>query len=452
MRKHELRGAGTVFRYTVQQHYKTVSIVVFLAVLFLLALAAFPIAALMSGGETEIEETVITTLYLRNETGFALEHPDILSDARYAGLDIRETDADDAALAETLAKESKSVASAVAADESGMMFSIKTYYGENSIITSADAATLNTILENALHEAILRSLSVTDEQAAEVGSRVVSQVAKAADYGSGSEEVNTDTHVFASMFYSYAVMILGALAMSYIFQLCMEEKVSKLVESLLVSVPPTALLIGKLLAVTLFLFVGIGLVAAGLLISFQLAKAVGDVSFIRDALVNSIGFDPASLHISAGTLILLVPCVLLAYAISACFSGIVGSCCSKTEDTQQASLAVVLFMMIGYLTGAFAPMFESDAANYFFSLFPLTSMYVAFPNYVCGKIGLGIFLIGLILQAVTAFLLARAAGVVYKIMLLYRGSVPKPAQLINMLKENRAAAKTAAGKEDAHGK
>ena len=44
----------------------------------------------------------------------------------------------------------------------------------------------------------------------------------------------------------------------------------------------------------------------------------------------------------------------------------------------------------------------------------------------------------------------RTAGRVYKMMLLYRGGVPKPAQIIRMLKENKAAEKAAAGKEAPH--
>ena len=41
---------------------------------------------------------------------------------------------------------------------------------------------------------------------------------------------------------------------------------------------------------------------------------------------------------------------------------------------------VVLFMMVGYMTATMAPMFESDGANIFFSVFPLTSMFVTLPN------------------------------------------------------------------------
>ena len=50
MKKPEtLRGTGTVFRYTLAQHYKTISVRIFLIVLFVLAIASFPIIKAVSG-------------------------------------------------------------------------------------------------------------------------------------------------------------------------------------------------------------------------------------------------------------------------------------------------------------------------------------------------------------------------------------------------------------------
>ena len=144
---------------------------------------------------------------------------------------------------------------------------------------------------------------------------------------------------------------------------------------------------------------------------------------------------------------MIAVCVLLAYFIGAFFSGIVGSCCSKTEDTQQASIAVVLFLMLGYLTATITPAMESDGVNYFVSLFPLTSIFTALPNYLCGKIPLSVFLCALAIQLATVFLLARLAGAVYRMMLLYSGGFPKPSKLIRMLRDSRGKAKNAAGKE-----
>jgi hypothetical protein len=54
-------------------------------------------------------------------------------------------------------------------------------------------------------------------------------------------------------------------------------------------------------------------------------------------------------------------------------------------------------------------------------------------------------------QALTVLFFVKLAGRVYRMMLLYRGGVPKPKQLLAMLREAGAAEKAAKGKEDANG-
>lgn len=453
MKNSELHGVGPVFRYSMQQHYKTNSVRIFLLVLFVLAVASLPLLSVLRGSGKEVETTEITKIYLRDELGaFPLDDADIKSDARFAAAQIVRTDMDDKALAETLAKEPTAAAAVIGMD-TGLTgsFSIRGLYGENGKVGSGDLRTLNNVLEDALNKARMRTLNVDEKSADMIRMRAVTRVQTVKDYTDGSGQFDTGAHMFVNLFYSYCVLILAMLAMSYIFQLCMEEKVSKLVESLMVSVTPTALLVGKVLAVTCFIFIGLGLVGTGFVISYFIAKQMGDVSFVREAFIHMFDFDPAVLHLHFGTVLLILVCVLTAYLICAAYSAIIGSCCSKSEDTQHASLAVVLFVMLGYFLTTFIPLMESDAAITFFSLFPLSGMFMALPNYVCGAITLPVLICSLLLQLATAFLLARLAGTVYRMMLLYRGGFPKPKQLIRMLREHRAAEKAAAGKEAHHG-
>ena len=447
--KNNTGRTGTVFRYTVQQHYKTTSVRILLIVLFLLAVASIPVIRLIAGDESEVTSSDVQTLYLYNETGFEINKEDITADERYASITVSACDGDKDALRKTLHDDKNAVAAFITADSSGMGgFLISGYCGEDSNVSENDCSTLNHVLRDALQQSIMRTLNVTQDQIDMMKLNVFSQVSTVEDYLAGDEQiVDSGTHMTVNLFYSFTVVMVAAIAMSYIFQQCMEEKVSKLVESLLVSVSPSALLAGKILAVTLFVFGGIAMVAAGVFISYLIAKSTGDVSFLPGILQKFLGIDLTALHLSIGTLLLLILCILLAYSIIAFFSGIVGSCCSKTEDTQQASIAVVLFLMIGYYVASFTPMMQNQSVDYFVSLFPVTSIFTALPNYVCGKIPLMIFILALVIQALTVFLFAKLAGAVYKMMLLYRGGFPKPAQLIRMLRENSSSAKTKAGKE-----
>ena len=449
MKNNKTSNVGSVFRYTVQQHYKTTSVRIFLLILFVLSIASIPLIRSMAGSENEVSSSDITKLRLVNQTEFAISADDVHADERYANLEIIDEAMEKDALRQYLHDNDTAAAAIISADESGAGFKIEGYYGEDSKISENDVETLTHVLEDAFHQALLRSLSVSQAQIDTVNTKVFSSVATVSDYLSGDKNsMDTATHMFVNLFYSYFVLIVSALAMSYIFQLCMEEKVSKLVESLLVSVSPAALLAGKILAVTTFIFGGLAMIAVGIVISYHIAKATGDVSMIGDFFAKTFNFSWNALHIGLKGWLMIAVCVLLAYFIGAFFSGIVGSCCSKTEDTQQASIAVVCFLMIGYFTASFTPALESDGVNYFVSLFPITSIFTALPNYLCGKIPFAVFLIALIIQLATVFLLAKLAGAVYRMMLLYSGSFPKPSQLVRMLRDNRSTAKAAAGKED----
>ena len=163
MKNPELHGVGTVFRYTVQQHYKTPSVVVFLVILFLLAAGSMPLMLLMSGHESEVEETKIHTLYLRNECAFSIVTDSVLADERYQALKITETDEDDDALSEKVLAEADAAVAVISMKDGMLMpsLTLRTVYGENGDVTSADAETLNHLLENALHDSLMASLAIT---------------------------------------------------------------------------------------------------------------------------------------------------------------------------------------------------------------------------------------------------------------------------------------------------
>lgn len=445
--KNNTGGVGAVFRYTVQQHYKTTSVRIFLIVLFVLAVAAFPLIRLLSGSGSSTSDSSIKTVYVHNETAFTISQDELRKDERFKEVTLNEYTEDKDSLRQKLHDDNHAVAVFLKEDQAIGGYRVQTYYGEGSKVSEIDASNFNDAFSEALHQAMLHKMNTTQEQLDLLNSKVVSQIMTMEEFNSGeTDSIDASTHMFINYFYSYAVMIIITLAMSYIFQQCMEEKVSKLVESLLVSVKPSTLLTGKILAVTVFIFGGILLIIGGLVISYFIAKATGDVSFIKEGITKIFNVDLETLHLGFGLLLLTILSVLFAYFIGAFFSGIVGSCCSKTEDTQQASVAVMLFLMIGVFTSFLTPQMQSDAVNCFTSLFPITSIFCALPNYLCGKITLVILLLALLIQALTVFLFAKLAGAVYRMMLLYRGGFPKPAQLIKMLRENRSP-KSSDGKE-----
>lgn len=429
----------TVFRYTMAQHYKTRSVRIFLVVMALISLLVFPLLKLIFGESPPSEISPVHTLYIQNEQNIALDTDAVKADRRFEALEIRETDLSDADLQTLLAQEKDAAAAVLSVSKETSSYQITGLFGAESDYTQQDLETLCGALEDALRGTLLRTHGVTAQQMETLSAPVRTDVSR---LGGSENSANTNTHTAVSMVYSAAVLLLCSVAMSYIFQSCMEEKASKLVETLLCGADPKALLTGKILAVTCFVFAGTGLFALGLMLSYLLSLAIpGDLSFLREAAENALGGSSLAPLLRARNIPLCILSLLLAYFLIAFLSAIAGACCSKPEDTQQASVIVVVLLLAGYTAGFFIPMADSAAANIFCSLFPATSVFTALPSYICGKIGTGIFALGLALQFASILLLAWLAGAVYHMMILYRGTVPSPRRLLRMLRERRAGAK-----------
>ena len=89
MKNNKAGGTGAVFRYTVQQHYKTTSVRVLLLILFVLAVASLPLLRMVMDKDSEVSSSDITTVYLFNDTGFEITADDIRSDERYAEVEVK---------------------------------------------------------------------------------------------------------------------------------------------------------------------------------------------------------------------------------------------------------------------------------------------------------------------------------------------------------------------------
>lgn len=438
----QMRGMRHVFRFSVQQHYAMIGVRILLVCLFVLALAAFPLARWFVSDDApaaDMASTAVTRLYFRNETGIPFDPAVFLSDERFAALELIETESTDETFGGLVA-ESVTYMAASALYDASSGITVQGFYSANSDLRESDVTALTDALGEALRSTLLTSASVTEEQTALMNAACTMKVTDISDFDPNTEHngVGTETHGMVSLYYSMIVMLLGSLATTYIFQLCVDEKSSKLVELLMVSIQPAALLFGKILAVTMFVTVGIGIVLIGLCISYGIAKFTGSVAFIHD-LFESLSINDILEQVNAGTLLIVLFSIFIGYSTLVLLSSIPAACCSKNEDVQTASIYTVLIIMVGYLAGAFVPMFESAVLDTFFSLCPFFSVFIAPANYLCGKLSLPLLLLSWAIAILFMLLLLYAADRMYRMMLLYRGSTPKFSNLVKLWRSEKPA-------------
>ena len=222
--------------------------------------------------------------------------------------------------------------------------------------------------------------------------------------------------------------MIVSLSNSFIIASVTEEKQSKLVESLLVSVRPMALLMGKICGMMGYV---LSILACGFIGSKISDYIMSDIMKVDVSLYSGSGLD-FSLFRNFGLkgLVVLLFALIVGYLTFAVIGGIMGSACSKVEDTQNATGIVMTIVMIGYMGAIFIGMADKPLLNKILALIPPFSYFSAPIMYVSGRIGimslLGTFLIQVIILALLVLLCAR----VYRTLILSDSSTPKIMQIL----------------------
>jgi ABC-type Na+ efflux pump permease subunit len=182
--------------------------------------------------------------------------------------------------------------------------------------------------------------------------------------------------------FSIIIMIVSSLAASYIISSVNEEKQSKLAESLLVSVRPMALLLGKVLGMLTFVA---GTIILGVIGSSIVNYVMENVMKLDMSTLNKAGLNLAifTSYGAKGLVVFLVE-ILVGLCSFGVLSGILGSACGKTEDQQNATTLITTITMIGY----FATIFLGMKPEYALigTLVPPVSYFMAPVAYIVGAV------------------------------------------------------------------
>ena len=281
----DLSGTGQVYRFTLSQLLKSRANRVTLIIMVLLAAVSMPLTALLGGETPETSDTAgLTSVRVDNRTDLAL---DFSGDAYWADTDFS---AD--------AGEPDAVVT-VTGDETGYQVAV---VGSES----TDAGELSQLAETArqaVRDACLRAAGLSSRQL------------EALTASTGEEDFHEEGF-WVQYGYSILAMILCLMSASYVIRAVVEEKDSRLVELLLVSVKPMALLAGKILAVMAFTFGWLLAMLAGLGVSCGLTAGLLGPGVLQKQLSGLLAAVPRvqeDLWQAAGVLLVLLVSLGLGY-------------------------------------------------------------------------------------------------------------------------------------------
>ena len=402
----DLSGTGQVYRFTLSQLLKSRANRVTLIIMVLLAAVSMPLTALLGGETPETSDTAgLTSVRVDNRTDLAL---DFSGDAYWADTDFS---AD--------AGEPDAVVT-VTGDETGYQVAVN---GSET----ADAGELSQLAETArqaVRDACLQAAGLSSRQL------------EALTASTGEEDSHEDGF-WVQYGYSILAMILCLMSASYVIRAVVEEKDSRLVELLLVSVKPMALLAGKILAVMAFTFGWLLAMLAGLGVSCGLTAGLMGPGVLQKQLSGLLAAVPRVQEDqwqAAGVLLVLLVSLGLGYLTMSLIGGVAGACCSGMEEAGEATGPVMLLTMAGYLASCVVGAVPSGPVAVFSTLCPIVSIFCAPVQFAGGNVSIWLVLASWVIQAAVIWGLLTLASRVYAGLIVHRGSRVKLRELMSMAK------------------
>lgn len=402
----DLSGTGQVYRFTLSQLLKSRANRVTLIIMVLLAAVSMPLTALLGGETPETSDTAgLASVRVDNRTDLAL---DFSGDAYWADTDFSAG-----------AGEPDAVVT-ITGDETGYQVAV---VGSES----AHAGELSQLAETA-RQAVRNACL----QAAGLSSRQLEALT-----ASTGEEDSHEDGFWVQYGYSILAMILCLMSASYVIRAVVEEKDSRLVELLLVSVKPMALLAGKILAVMAFTFGWLLAMLAGFGVSCGLTAGLMGPGVLHKQLSGLLAAVPRvqeDLWQAAGVLLVLLVSLGLGYLTMSLIGGVAGACCSGMEEAGEATGPVMLLTMTGYLASCVVGAVPSGPVAVFSTLCPVVSIFCAPVQFAGGNVSFWLVLASWAIQAAVIWGLLTLASRVYAGLIVHRGSRVKLRELMSMAK------------------
>ena len=402
----DLSGTGQVYRFTLSQLLKSRANRVTLIIMVLLAAVSMPLTALLGGETPETSDTAgLASVRVDNRTDLVL---DFSGDAYWADTDFSAG-----------AGEPDAVVT-ITGDETGYQVAVN---GSET----ADAGELSQLAETArqaVRDACLRAAGLSSRQL------------EALTASTGEEDSHEDGF-WVQYGYSILAMILCLMSASYVIRAVVEEKDSRLVELLLVSVKPMALLTGKILAVMAFTFGWLLAMLAGLGVSCGLTAGLMGPGVLQKQLSGLLAAVPRvqeDLWQVAGVLLVLLVSLGLGYLTMSLIGGVAGACCSGMEEAGEATGPVMLLTMAGYLASCVVGAVPSGPVAVFSTLCPVVSIFCAPVQFAGGNVSFWLVLASWAIQAAVIWGLLTLASRVYAGLIVHRGSRVKLRELMSMAK------------------
>lgn len=241
---------------------------------------------------------------------------------------------------------------------------------------------------------------------------------QAIEAGSEPEELGVMlARMLVPMLFALVLYMMILLYGQNITKIVVSEKSSKLMETLLTSVKPYAIISGKILAVSsiaivqmlIWIFAAVGGYVAGEKIAESINPGYTNyISLIIDMISES------SDAFSLGAIIIAVLMIIVGFLMFSVLAGLVAATVDKMEDISSAMSLFQVPVILGFMGAYFVPLMENDILSKVVTYLPLTSPFCVPAEVMVGNITIIESLISLAIVIAVTFGLILLTGKIYK--------------------------------------
>ena len=478
--KNNIRGWKEIFSFNLIQTLKSKSVKIATMILCVIAFVSIPVISMIdnSGDKGEKESTTIKQVRVADMTGMnlisginALNESDLYEENKvHLYEDVEYTDAD--INAEELAqdtdikdiykfeKDSEYVYMQIMYIEES--FDIQIISSKDTKVNSDDVSDYTSFIQKNFKKVIEGMFELdTDtisilESVNVISGFDISEIHDDEDVSEDSEggtsdnedkeeKLNEEEHSDNSYSIIYTMLMIVMLALAFsgerIAMSIITEKSSKVMEYLMTSVKPMAIVVGKILSNMVILFIQLGLI----MVSFAASVVVnGLMQPDNGSLMPSYLSKVFNMNNFKGTnpvaVVLAVLLILAGFILYGLIAALAGASVSKIEEMSEGVKMYTIVLVIGAYIALFvlsSGMYEGDSAlKNVIMLIPVTSIFIAPGSIITGYLSIVMAALSLVIMLVSIVLLTKFVANVYESMVYYNGAALKIKDIINISKQN----------------
>ena len=433
MKSNELRGTGDVFRFTLIQTLKSKAYIVSLVLLLAIAILTAPIMQIIRGGAAgnkKIETSKIEKAYVCNELPFLLEGgkeiTDLSGDEVFSKVAFEVSTEDFDKLCERVEKDgdSKTVIVHPYLGTQGVTVEILRL-GSGEVDGDECSALADVLCKNL--DQYKRSISgLTEDQLKVLDYNyevAVNYITPEGDLTDDADKGINGGQFGVAYILLFVVSMVCIMASTQVATAVVTDKSSRVVELLLTSVRPMALLLGKILAMLMATIGQMVLLVIAIVASNKLTGVIFKTettymtSMIPKGILSNMTIPNALVSLA------LIALGLIFYATLA---GLCGAMVSKMEELQDSLKYFTVVALVGmYAAIAAVISMQQSATNMyvrFCELFPLTSPMTTPGARIIDVAPMSYALIAIAILVVLDFLTLRFAAGVYEGLITNMGN------------------------------